>query len=176
MTAQVLNIVAAAQASITVFAVGQWLAANPGIGTDISRPGHDLGNHTWSHQPMTRLTLAEATTEVQRGADAVTAAIGSQGLLFRPSGTASSTASIRAAAAAAGYHRCLSYDVDPADYTDPGAEAVRQRTLSSVRAGSIISLHLGHSGTVAALPGILQGLADRQLVPVTVTRLLTEAT
>jgi peptidoglycan/xylan/chitin deacetylase (PgdA/CDA1 family) len=176
LTAQVLRIVGTAQAAITVFAVGQWLAANPGIGSEISQAGHDLGNHTWSHQVMTRLSSSEATREVQRGADAVTTEVGSPGLLFRPSGTASSTPTILAAAISAGYHRCVSYDVDPADYTDPGSDAVRLRTLSAIQPGSIVSLHLGHLGTVTALPGILQGLADRHLTPVTMTRLLAEST
>src|SRR6478609_4241526 len=50
LTARVLSIAAAARAALTVFAVGQWLAANPTLGRDIVAAGHDLGNHTWSHQ------------------------------------------------------------------------------------------------------------------------------
>jgi len=43
-----------------------------------------------------------------------------------------------------------------------------------VRPGSIVSLHLGHPGTVAALPQILAGLASRELLPVTLSRLLRD--
>jgi peptidoglycan/xylan/chitin deacetylase (PgdA/CDA1 family) len=121
---------------------------------------------------MKRLTAAEADLEVSRGAAAVAAVRGSAGLLFRPSGTQLSTATIRAAALAAGYHRCISYDVDPADYLDPGTAAVRDRTLAAVHPGSIVSLHLGHAGTVAALPGILDGLQQKGLSAVTMTELL----
>jgi peptidoglycan/xylan/chitin deacetylase (PgdA/CDA1 family) len=173
LTAQVLEIARMRGASITVFAVGQWLAANPAVGRTITAAGHDLGNHTWSHPSLTSLSLAEATREIQRGADAVSSSVGSAGLLFRPSGTATSTATIRTAATAAGYARCISYDVDSLDYTDPGAAAVRTRTLNAVTGGSIVSLHLGHAGTVEALPGILDGLAAKKLQAVTVTRLLT---
>ena len=49
---------------------------------------------------------------------------------------------------------------------------MRERTLADVKAGSIVSLHLGHAGTVAALPGILAGLRARGLAAVTVTELL----
>ncbi len=172
LTAQALSITAASGAKVTVFAVGQWLAANPSLGRDIVAAGHDLGNHTWSHQPMTSLTLVQATDEIRRGADAVTKAVGSAGLLFRPSGTPHSTPSITAAARTVGYRRCVSYDVDPVDYADPGAELVRTRTLSAVRSGSIVSLHLGHQGTITALPGILAGLRARGLAAVTMTQLL----
>jgi len=175
LTAQALKIAAAQHAHLTVFAVGQWLSANPGLGRDIVSAGHDLGNHTWSHQTMTRLSPAQAGQEVRDGADAVAAAVGAAGLLFRPSGTPTSTATIRAAAAASGYQRCISYDVDPEDYLDPGATAVRTRTLAAVKGGSIVSLHLGHSQTVEALPGILQGLAERGLTSVRLTDLLAPA-
>ena len=79
---------------------------------------------------------------------------------------------ILAAAGRAGYRTSLSFDVDPADYTDPGPAAVVARVLAAVGNGSIVSLHLGHAGTVTALPAILAGLAARSLRPVTVTQLL----
>ena len=172
LTRQALATLAARHAHVTVFAVGQWLAAHPELGRDIVAGGHDLGNHTWSHQTMPRLDASTARTEVARGASAVAAIAGSSPLLFRPSGTPSSTPVIRAAAAASGYARCISYDVDPADYQDPGTSLVVHRTLAGIRAGSIVSLHLGHAGTVAALPQILDGLQRRSLRAVTMTQLL----
>lgn len=172
LTTAVLDIARAAGAHLTVFAVGQWLAANPGVGRDIVAAGHDLGNHTWSHQEMTTLNAAAARREIEQGATAVAGAVGQAGVLFRPSGTPTSTATIRAAATASGYARCISYDVDSLDYTDPGAAAVQSRTLAGVKAGSIVSLHLGHQGTVEALPAILRGLADKRLAAVTLTQLL----
>ncbi|MFZ5851927.1 MAG: polysaccharide deacetylase family protein, partial [Actinomycetota bacterium] len=38
--------------------------------------------------------------------------------------------------------------------------------------GSIVSLHLGHPGTVAALPAILDDLRGKGLAAVTVSQLL----
>ena len=173
LTTRVLAVLAAAGARVTVFAVGQWLDANPAVGRQIVAAGHDLGNHTWSHQAMTSLSATAAEDEIRRGADAVARSVGAPGLLFRPSGTPASTATIRAAAALAGYQRCISYDVDPEDFLDPGAPLVTSRTLSAVKAGSIVSLHLGHPGTADALPAILRGLADRRLRPASVTELLS---
>jgi peptidoglycan/xylan/chitin deacetylase (PgdA/CDA1 family) len=66
----------------------------------------------------------------------------------------------------------VSYDVDSLDYTNPGPDAVVAAVLGSARRGSIISMHLGHPGTVTALPTILRGLARRRLRPVTLTELL----
>ncbi|MEO3936921.1 polysaccharide deacetylase family protein [Dermatophilaceae bacterium Soc4.6] len=167
-----LDLLAARGARVTVFAVGSWLAATPSIGREIVAAGHALGNHTWSHPTLTHLGLAAATDEVRRGADAVAAAVGTAGALFRPSGTPSSTATIRAAALAAGYARSISYDLDSLDYTDPGAAAVVATVTAALHPGAIISLHLGHRHTIAALPRILDALAGAQLQPVTVPDLL----
>ena len=172
MALEILDACASAEAAITVFAVGTWLAQNPRIGAEIVAAGHELGNHTWSHQQMKQLTRAQAVDEAVRGAHALESAVGSPGWWFRPSGTRHSTATIRAAAAAAGYHRCVSYDVDPEDFRDPGATAVHHRTLAAVRPGSIVSLHFGHRGTVDALPGILAGLGAKGLKAVTLSTLL----
>ncbi|MDQ2755503.1 MAG: polysaccharide deacetylase family protein [Actinomycetota bacterium] len=168
----VLDVLRARGARVTVFAVGTWLDTTPSLGREIVAAGHALGNHTWSHPVLTRLDLAAATDEVRRGADAVAAAVGTPGLLFRPSGTPTSTATIRAAAAAAGYHRSISYDVDSLDYTDPGADAVVANVAAGVHPGAIVSLHLGHPGTLTALPRLLDLLATRRLRAVTVPELL----
>jgi peptidoglycan/xylan/chitin deacetylase (PgdA/CDA1 family) len=63
--------------------------------------------------------------------------------------------------------------VDSLDYTDPGASAVTRTVLSQARAGSVVSMHFGHSGTVAALPAILDGLRQRGLRAVTTSELLS---
>jgi peptidoglycan/xylan/chitin deacetylase (PgdA/CDA1 family) len=174
LTEQILRDCADHEARITVFAVGQWLAGTPSLGRQILSAGHELGNHTWSHQQMPALSAQAAFDEIRRGAEAVRAATGSTGWWFRPSGTPHSTATIRAAASRSGYKRCVSYDVDPADYRDPGASLVVSRTLQQVRPGSIVSLHLGHIGTVQALPKILAGLSAKGLAPVTLSRLLRD--
>jgi peptidoglycan/xylan/chitin deacetylase (PgdA/CDA1 family) len=172
---RILKTCAAHDARITVFAVGQWIAGAPHMAAEILGAGHELGNHTWSHQQMKQLSAHEATLEVSRGVEALRKAAGKPGWWFRPSGTLHSTATIRAAAHSSGYQRCVSYDVDPEDFRDPGADLVRSRTLAAVKPGSIVSLHFGHEGTLQALPGILTGLSAKGLQPVTLSRLLRDA-
>jgi peptidoglycan/xylan/chitin deacetylase (PgdA/CDA1 family) len=167
-----LGILARRKTQVTVFGVGTWLAVTPEIGNAIVDAGHDLGNHTWSHQAMRELSAAAAHEEVRRGAEQVAATLGRPGPLFRPSGTQTSTPTIRAAANESGYDRCVSYDLDSLDWTDPGPDAVVANVAAGMRNGSIISLHLGHSGTVLAMPRILDLLAQRDMQAVTVTDLL----
>jgi peptidoglycan/xylan/chitin deacetylase (PgdA/CDA1 family) len=92
--------------------------------------------------------------------------------LVPPSQTQYATPLIEREARKVGYQTCVSYDVDSIDYTDPRPAAVVSNVLASVRCGSIFSMHFGHPGTVAALPAILRGLAQRKLRSVTLTDLL----
>ncbi|MEO7071090.1 MAG: polysaccharide deacetylase family protein [Nostocoides sp.] len=174
VTDEVLAACTAVGAHITVFAVGTWIHDDPEQVRSVAAAGHEIGNHTWSHTQMKQVSAATARTEVARGRAAIASAGLAPGWWFRPSGTQNSTATIRAAALAGGYHRCVSYGVDPEDYLDPGATLVRSRTRKAVRPGSIVSLHLGHAGTAAALPGILSDLSAAGLVPVTLSTLLRD--
>ena len=158
-------------AVLTVLAVGSWLQTYPQMGDRVLAGGHELGNHTLHHRPMRLMGESAAYTEIvggQREVQRFTTAPS----WFRPSGTPHATPHILAAAARAGYSTSLSFDVDPRDYTDPGPDLVVSRVLGAVRPGSIVSLHLGHAGTVAAMPRLLGGLHDHGLVAVTVSQLL----
>jgi peptidoglycan/xylan/chitin deacetylase (PgdA/CDA1 family) len=161
-----------AGAKLTVLAVGTWLVAEPAMARRILDGGHELGNHTYHHLPMRRLSATSALDEITRCARELSKLTGSVGRWFRPSGTPHATDTILTAAARAGYAHSLSYDVDPLDYQDPPPADIVNRVMASVRPGSIISLHLGHAGTVRALPQLLDGLHTRGLSPVTVSGLL----
>jgi peptidoglycan/xylan/chitin deacetylase (PgdA/CDA1 family) len=159
-------------ARISVFVVGTWLVGHPEMAKRILQGGHDLGNHTMHHRPMRKLAASEAHREVGDCAAVLRRTAGGPGRWFRASGTQRTTPVIRAAATAAGYDTCVSYDVDGLDWQDPPPATVVQAVLNNVKPGSIVSLHLGHQVTVKALPQILAGLTARRLEPVTLTELL----
>jgi peptidoglycan/xylan/chitin deacetylase (PgdA/CDA1 family) len=162
-----------AGAQVSVLAVGTWLEQYPQIAQRILGGGHDLGNHTMHHLDIAAMDAADAYAEIAGCARRLRALTGSARRWFRPSQTQYSTPLIEREARKAGYRTCVSYDVDSLDYTDPGPDAIVSTVLGKTRPGSIVSLHLGHSGTVTALPAILRGLARRKLRPVTLTGLLS---
>jgi len=162
-----------AGAQVTVLAVGTWLGQYPQLAQRILHGGHDLGNHTMHHLDIKAMDASGTYAEIAGCARALHALTGSIGRWFRPSQTQYSTPLIEREARKAGYQTCVSYDVDSLDYTDPGPDAIVSTVLRLTRPGSIISLHLGHSGTVTALPAIMRGLASRGLRPVTLTELLS---
>jgi peptidoglycan/xylan/chitin deacetylase (PgdA/CDA1 family) len=171
LATQILSILHDRGAHASILAVGTWLAANPSFADKILTGGHELGNHTWSHPTLANLDRSAVQTEIERCRDLLVRLTGSDGAHFRQSGGQHSTPLIRELAGAAGYPVCLSYDVDSLDWTDPGPAAI-VRNMAATGAGSVVSLHLGHPGTVTALPAVLDDLQRRGLRPVTATELL----
>ncbi|HWE88505.1 MAG TPA: polysaccharide deacetylase family protein [Pseudonocardiaceae bacterium] len=171
ITRQVLAALAAGHAQATVLAVGTWLAASPDGVRMVRDGGHEIGNHTWSHGDLAAMEPNPMLVEITRCRDKLADILGTPGTFFRQSQGQHATQQELIEAGQAGYARVLSYDIDSTDWEDPGPAAVRQ-AVTKATAGSVVSMHLGHQGTVLALPGILRDLADRGLTPVTATELL----
>jgi peptidoglycan/xylan/chitin deacetylase (PgdA/CDA1 family) len=159
-------------APITVFAVGQWLAQHADLAPLIIQDGNEVDNHTFTHPTLPGLPPAQVAAEIIGCRDVLARLAPTEGRYFRPSGTSEATPLILAQAGAAGYRTVVDFDVDPLDYTDPGVDAVVGRVKAGARAGSIVSLHFGHPGTVAALPRIIDNLRTAGLSPVLLRDLL----
>jgi peptidoglycan/xylan/chitin deacetylase (PgdA/CDA1 family) len=173
LTDQMLALAAQLKAPITVFAVGQWLVQNPDISGKILAGGHELANHTYTHPTLSQLGPAGVAQEITKCRDVLVAQSQSTGVYFRPSGVNSQpSALILEEAGKAGYAMSIGFDVDPSDYTDPGASAIVRRVAANVQPGSIVSLHLGHAGTVAAFERIVAGIRGRGLNPALVRDVL----
>jgi peptidoglycan/xylan/chitin deacetylase (PgdA/CDA1 family) len=172
LVSRLLDTAAGAGVPISLFAVGRWLAEHPALVKRILAEGHELDNHTWSHPVLGRLNGPAVAAEIRRCRAALTRATGSGGRYFRPSGMTRPTPLVLAEAAAAGYPLVVGFDVDPRDYTDPGADAVTARIAAGLRPGSIVSLHTSHAGTIAALDPILATVRTRGLQPVRLQQLL----
>ena len=172
MAQKLLKILKDTQAPVTVFAVGAWLKADNMIAKQILDGGHDLGNHTMNHLQSKTLSATKLDSEINGCAKELVSLIGNHGKFFRPSGTQYSTPLIRRTALKYGYKKCISYDVDSHDYQDVGKSAVIKNVMSTVKNGSIISLHFGHQDTIDALPTLITQLRAKGLTPVTLSTML----
>ena len=172
LVGELLDLLKTSGIKSTLFAIGDWLTANPTLGHRVVDDGHELGNHTKSHQSMLKLSRADVRAEIVGGGQALIPFVGSIGRWFRPSGTDVPNDVIKEEAGLAGYATSVGYDIDSRDFTEPGAAAVVARVKKNLHPGSIVSLHFGHRDTIDALPQILDLLAAAGLTPVTITHLL----
>ena len=171
MANRLLDVIKRTGIPVTIFAVGEWIQANPQLAKRIALDDHELANHTWSHGAMRTMTAAQLDTEVTKAASALVGVSGSQGRWFRPSQIEVPTDAILAAAGRAGYGLSVGYDVDSMDFQDPGAAAVRKNVIDNAQPGSIISLHFDHTDTIDALPAIVDHLQAKNWRAVTLSQM-----
>jgi peptidoglycan/xylan/chitin deacetylase (PgdA/CDA1 family) len=133
----------------------------------ILREGDEIGNHTTHHTEYPGYGDIAPTTSL------IESIAHFRPCLFRPPGGAADSSTI--AAAGTDGLRTITWDVDPADWSNPGSAAVYSRVVGAVQPGSIVLMHDGggpRGGTLAALPSIVDALRARGYRFETVTELL----
>ncbi|HTX31695.1 MAG TPA: polysaccharide deacetylase family protein [Solirubrobacteraceae bacterium] len=174
-TPQILSILQRYQIPATFFEVGvleQYFHAST---SRIIGLGDVIGDHTFYHAPMARLSPADQQTELLEGARALEHYGAPFPRLFRPPYGLwnSHTLSLLHA------ERMLMvlWTIDTNDYRLPGSAAIVRAAVDGAKPGAIILLHDGggnRSETVAALPKIITKLRARGYRFVTVPRLLID--
>jgi len=81
-TPQVLKALADECVRATFFPIGKHATYYPEILRAAAEAGHSIGNHTWSHQDLSRKTIQEAKDEIEKGASAVRMALGAPAAPF----------------------------------------------------------------------------------------------
>jgi peptidoglycan/xylan/chitin deacetylase (PgdA/CDA1 family) len=169
-TPQVLAVLNHYHVHATFFEIGRQVAPLAATSRSIIRAGDVIGDHTWSHPVLTTANVAGQITPTQR---AIRTATGFVPCLLRPPyGIA--PPGVVAIARSLGL-LTIQWDVDPTDWSRPGAAVIVQRVLSAVHPGAIVLMHDGggdRDETVTALQTIVPTLIDRGYHLVTVPQLL----
>lgn len=175
LTPKLLDLLAAHHMKATFFVVGQNAADHPEILRRAVREGHEIGNHTWSHPNLGKMSDDAARRELQKTDDAIFAAIGKHPTLMRPPYGSITAHEKRWIHDDFGY-RIIIWDVDPLDWKRPGPTVVCNRILKETHPGSIVLAHDIHPPTIEAMPAIFDQLDRKGFRSVTVTELLAMAT
>ena len=155
----------------TFFLIGQNVAANPNIVKQILADGNEIGNHTWTHPQLSKLSDDKVTAEITKTQDAIKDASGYTPTLLRPPYGAITPRQREWISSQFGLNVIL-WSVDPFDWKRPGSAVITQRILSQARPGAIILSHDIHKQTVDAMPATLDGLIAKGYKFVTVSQLI----
>jgi peptidoglycan/xylan/chitin deacetylase (PgdA/CDA1 family) len=152
------------------FCPGVAVAAHPELALRALRDHDVIGDHSWNHPSLDRLSPGALRAQFQRD-QSLWWRLGraSPQPYFRPP-YGFHAPNVLAAAGSMGYSLTVLWDVDPDDWMQPGSGVIVQRVLSRARPGSIVVLHVLPQ-TAAALPAILAGLRKRGLAPAGLDRL-----
>jgi peptidoglycan/xylan/chitin deacetylase (PgdA/CDA1 family) len=175
LTPKLLDLLAAHHIKATFFVIGQNVAEHPEIVARAAREGHEIGNHSWSHPNLGKMSDEGVRREMRQTDDLIKNAIGSRPTLMRPPYGSLSERQKRLIHNEFGY-QIIIWDVDPLDWKRPGPTVVCNRILKETRAGSIVLSHDIHPGTIEAMPATFSQLEAKGFKFVTVSELIAMAT
>jgi peptidoglycan-N-acetylglucosamine deacetylase len=170
-TPRLLDMLKQRNIKVTFFLIGQNVAANPAIVRQILADGNEIGNHTWTHPQLSKLSDDKVTAEITKTQEAIKDASGYTPTLLRPPYGAITPRQRAWISSQFGLNVIL-WSVDPFDWKRPGSSVITQRILSQVRPGAIILSHDIHKQTVDAMPATLDGLIAKGYKFVTVSQLI----
>ncbi|MFH2006598.1 MAG: polysaccharide deacetylase family protein [bacterium] len=150
----------------TFFVVGRQAEAHPELIREILARGHELGNHSQSHDPLLMLRGNKTLHDELQRCQAALLALGVRTFAFRPPAGITNPR-LRRSLQALGLF-CVNFSCRARDRGNRAVDHLAARVLGRVTPGDIVLLHdcpprVGVAPWLTQLDQLLRGLQDRQL-------------
>lgn len=174
-TRKVIKVLNKYEAKGTFFVTGERAHRFSSIIKEMSEQGHEIGNHTFSHPSMRKITSSALQEEIQKTDDTLHSLTGEYPVCFRPPGGVLNETVIDAAKKKHHIVVLWSRHQDTRDWSNPGVEKIVRQVTSHTQPGQIILMHdsgVNRAQTVKALGKILELLSKQGYKFVTVSDLI----
>lgn len=160
----------------TLFLIGSAVSSTPSINNEIlkgmQRGLFEVGDHSWSHPQLTRLSDAAMAQQIGGGTDAFHAATGARTVpLFRPP-YGDTNSRVAAVAGSEGFSYLVLWDIDPRDWEGRSASSIANHVVSRAHNGAIVVMHLSAAHTAEAIPIIVSSLRAKGYEFVTISTMM----
>ncbi|MFE3516696.1 polysaccharide deacetylase family protein [Streptomyces sp. NPDC059166] len=148
------------------FVCGEMAADNPGLLKEMADDGHVVGNHSWSHPLIPKLSRAAIRDELGSTSEVIEKTLGAPPLWYRAPYGAWNRNSFEIGAALG--MEPMAWTVDTLDWTEPGTAAIVRRVEKGAAPGVVVLSHDAggdRSQSVAALRRYLPVLLERGFRP-----------
>lgn len=175
-TPQILDVLKKNNVKATFFLVGKRAQAHPDVVKRMVREGHEVGNHSFSHANLPKVSMAAFQKELQQTDKIIRSLAGYNPKMFRP--PYGETNEQQILWLSKNNYTIVNWNVDSLDWKGLSSGQVRDNVLSAIFPGSIVLQHSAGgngedlSGTVKALPQIIERLRADGVQFVTVSKLL----
>lgn len=174
-TDEILDVLKQQDIKATFFLIGKDLEKHPEAGRKIVAAGHEIGNHSYSHQRMILVTPSFVEDEISKTDHQIKIAGYNKLPHFRPPygkklfTLPSYLSEIE--------RQTITWDVEPESFPGIAAnsDAITRYVLDNTRSGSIILLHVMYDPerkSLAAVKPIIEGLKQKGFRFVTVSELI----
>ncbi|UAC49422.1 polysaccharide deacetylase family protein [Bacillus aquiflavi] len=153
------------------FLEGRWVKENPELAKMIADAGHEIGNHSYSHPDMKKLSSHQIKEEIEKTNKVIKATTGKTVKWFAPP-SGSYRDEVVHIAADMGLGTVM-WSVDTIDWQKPSPPFLINRVVSKVHNGAMILMHPTEP-TAKALNQLIIELKEKDLQIDTVSQLLSE--
>lgn len=160
-TPHILDTLAEYDVRAMFFVCGEMAVDNKDLLARMADEGHVVGNHTWSHPLLTRLSRSRIRSEMERTCDVIEDAYGERPEWFRAPYGAWNRAAFQLGAELG--MDPLAWTVDTLDWTTPGTRSIVGRVEHGAAPGVVVLSHDAggdRSQSVRALRDYLPQLLD----------------
>ncbi|MFF7790273.1 polysaccharide deacetylase family protein [Streptomyces sp. NPDC007991] len=160
-TPAILDTLAEYDVRAMFFVCGEMAVDNKVLLARMADEGHVVGNHTWSHPLLTRLTRRQIRSQMERTCDVIEEAYGERPEWFRAPYGAWNRAAFQLGAELG--MEPLAWTVDTLDWTTPGTRSIVDRVERGAAPGVVVLSHDAggdRSQSVHALRRYLPELLD----------------
>ncbi len=171
-TPRVLDVLKKEGVKATFFCVGNRIEAHPDVVRRMVAEGHVLGNHTYSHPNLPKLSDAKFREEIRKTDQLIMKYAGYAPSFVRPPYGNISEEQIKWLASQ--HRKVVNWNIDSLDWKGLTRDQVAVNVLSNIKPNAIILQHSGIGaggnldGTVEALPEIIGKLKKDKVKFVTV--------
>jgi len=171
-TEDLLRVLADEGVKATFFMLGNNVSKYPELAKKVADQGHQIGNHSQKHKRYNGLTPPKMEEDFSTAQQVIAEATGVTPVWARPPYGAVNP-SVYSVLGSNSINLCM-WNVDPADWREPGKQVIVNRVLANVRPGAVILMHDGggdRSQTVRATRTIIRALKEEHYRFVTVQQL-----
>ncbi len=173
ITPKLIELLKSKNTPATFFLLGQSVKAYPAIARQLAENGFEVGNHSFSHPQLTKLSDEAIRRELTQCAELITSATGGAPIrVMRPTYGAHNER-VRRIANEMGY-KIILWDVDTNDWRKRTTDQMVATILSSATDGSIILMHDRYPTTLETTAAVIDELRARGFTFVTVSEMLEQ--
>ncbi|MED3624215.1 polysaccharide deacetylase family protein [Neobacillus thermocopriae] len=157
--------------SASFFLEGNWVKKNPDLAKMIVDAGHEVGNHSYSHPDMAKLTAAQARQQMIKTNEIIEAVTEKKVKWFAPPSGSYREETVKVA------HelkmKTVMWTVDTVDWKKPSPDVLINRVISKIDKGSMVLMH-PTDATAKSLDRLITAIKQKNLSIGTVSELMNE--
>lgn len=166
VTPRILNTLKQHQVKATFYMLGSSVEKAPQLAQQVLADGHEIGNHSYGHENLSKMTGAEAEANINKANELIKNATGREPLTIRPPYGARNSELEQLSS-----QPTILWGVDTLDWKTRNAASTFQEVQQHIYPGAIILMHDIHPTTADALDSILTYLEQQGYQCVTISQL-----